>query len=67
MTVQADLLNILACPKCKNSLKLTKDKDGLSCSKCNVVYPIREDIPVMLVEEAISQEAWDNGTRDARK
>ncbi|WP_290923367.1 Trm112 family protein [Halodesulfovibrio sp.] len=67
MTVQADLLKILACPKCKNSLKLTDDKDGLSCSKCNVVYPIREEIPVMLVEEAIAQEAWDNGTRDARK
>lgn len=67
MTVQADLLKILACPKCKNSLKLTEDKDGLSCSRCNVVYPIREEIPVMLVEEAISQEEWDNGTRNARK
>lgn len=66
MTVQADLLKILACPKCKGSLELTTDKDGLSCAKCSVVYPIREDIPVMLVEEAISQEAWDNGARETK-
>ncbi|MCT4535696.1 Trm112 family protein [Halodesulfovibrio sp.] len=66
MTVQADLLKILACPKCKSSLKLTDDKDGLSCAKCSVVYPIREDIPVMLVEEAVALEDWNNGVRETK-
>ena len=63
MTVQSDLLKILACPKCKSSLELTDDKEGLSCKKCSVVYPIREDIPVMLIEESIPQEKWEEGVR----
>ena len=63
MTVQSDLLKILACPKCKSSLELTDNNEGLACSACNVVYPIREDIPVMLIEEAIPQERWDEGVR----
>jgi len=63
VTIQADLLKILACPKCKSSLDLTTDNEGLSCAKCNVIYPIREDIPVMLVEEAIPQEEWERGVR----
>jgi uncharacterized protein YbaR (Trm112 family) len=66
VTVQADLLKILACLKCKSSLKLTDDKDGLSCAKCSVVYPIREDIPVMLVEEAVALEDWNNGVRETK-
>ena len=63
MTIHSDLLKILACPKCKSSLELTTDKDGLSCKKCSVVYPIREEIPVMLIEEAVAQEEWEKGTR----
>lgn len=67
MAVHSDLLKILACPKCKASLKLTDDNEGLSCAKCKVVYPIREDIPVMLIEEAISVEAWEKGERTVTK
>lgn len=52
MAVSQELLDILACPQCKTPVKLTKDQKGLKCSTCRRVYPIRDDIPVMLVDEA---------------
>ena len=53
MTLNKELLEILACPKCKGDLILTQEEDGLICEKCELVYPIKEEIPVMLIEEAI--------------
>ncbi|OQX18330.1 MAG: hypothetical protein BWK76_07800 [Desulfobulbaceae bacterium A2] len=47
-----ELLAILACPKCKQPVRLTNEKDGLVCDQCRLVYEIRNDIPVMLIEEA---------------
>jgi len=47
-----DLLDILACPKCKGSVELTDQEDGLICSACRLLYEIRDGIPVMLVDEA---------------
>ena len=52
MPISQELLDILACPKCKGELKMTEKQDGLVCQACKLVYPIREDIPVMLIEEA---------------
>lgn len=52
MAVSQELLDILACPKCKGGLRLTPAGDGLVCDGCKLVYPIREDIPIMLIEEA---------------
>jgi len=52
MAVDPQLLKILACPKCKEEVKLTADEKGLKCVKCHRVYPIKEDIPIMLIEEA---------------
>jgi uncharacterized protein YbaR (Trm112 family) len=52
MTISASLLAILACPLCKGDIKLTADEKGLKCVACHRVYPIRDDIPVMIVEEA---------------
>lgn len=52
MEVNQKLLDILVCPKCKGDLVLTSDKDGLTCEPCQLKYPIREGIPVMLVDEA---------------
>ena len=48
-----ELLEILACPLCKTSVTLTRDGKGLLCSRCLRLYPIVDDIPVMLVEEAV--------------
>lgn len=52
MAVSQELLDILVCPLCKAPVKLTPDGQGLKCGQCRRVYPIREDIPVMLVDEA---------------
>ena len=52
MAIDQELLNILACPKCKGEVKLTEEKDGLLCESCKLKYPIRDDIPVMLIDEA---------------
>lgn len=48
------LLDILACPKCKESVHYNDDKTTLLCVKCQLEYPIRDDIPVMLIDEAKS-------------
>ncbi len=52
MPVSKELLDILVCPLCKTPVKLTDDGEGLKCQTCRRVYPIRGDIPVMLIEEA---------------
>jgi len=46
------LLEILACPSCKGSLDYIKDQQELLCPACRLAYPIRDDIPVMLTDEA---------------
>jgi uncharacterized protein YbaR (Trm112 family) len=52
-----ELLDILVCPVCKVPVKLLADGSGLKCDSCRRVYPVRDDIPVMLPEEAtIAQE-----------
>jgi uncharacterized protein len=52
MAVSQELLDILVCPLDKTPVKLTGDQRGLKCPSCRRVYPIREDIPVMLIDEA---------------
>jgi uncharacterized protein len=52
MPIKKELLDILCCPQCKGDIRLTGTGDGLSCDKCKLVYPIRDDIPVMLIDEA---------------
>lgn len=52
MAISQELLDILACPACKSDVKLTPDGNGLKCVSCYRVYPIRDDIPVMLIDEA---------------
>ncbi|MBN4050051.1 Trm112 family protein [Nitrospira defluvii] len=53
MPLSETLLSILACPKCKGDIHLNEKTDGLTCQVCQVVYPIREDIPIMLINEAL--------------
>jgi uncharacterized protein YbaR (Trm112 family) len=53
MALSKELLEILACPKCKGDIFLNRAGDGLICKACRLVYPIREDIPVMLIDEAL--------------
>lgn len=56
MAISKDLLDILVCPLCKARLELKADQSGLKCVECKRVYPIRDDIPVMLIDEAEVEE-----------
>jgi uncharacterized protein YbaR (Trm112 family) len=49
-----NLLDIVVCPICKSSLHVNEDKHELICKVDKLAYPIRDDIPVMLVDEARS-------------
>jgi len=52
MALDPELLEILACPSCKTQVTLVKNGTALKCAQCNRVYPIKDDIPVMLIDEA---------------
>ena len=52
MALSQELLEILACPVCKVKVELSPDGSGLKCIECRRVYPVRDDIPVMLIDEA---------------
>ena len=56
MAIHPELLEILACPVCKTAVELVKDDTALKCGKCYRVYPIRDDIPIMLIDEATIEE-----------
>ena len=53
MGVDPFLLSILVCPKCQGALTVKNNPDGLACPACGLLYPVKDDIPVMLVEEAL--------------
>lgn len=59
MAISPELLEILRCPKCKSEVKIKADESGLKCinPECALVYPIRDEIPVMLVEEATIEKS----------
>jgi len=57
MAISKELLEILACPKCKGDIELTEKQDGLVCNACKLMYPIKDDIPIMLIDEAIRLES----------
>lgn len=52
MSLSPDFLEIVRCPACKARVELKPDGSGLKCFECQRVYPIRDDIPIMLVDEA---------------
>jgi uncharacterized protein len=50
--INKELLEILVCPKCKGGVRLTENGDGLVCRACKLKYPVKDGIPVMLIDEA---------------
>lgn len=56
MAISKELLDILACPKCKGEIYLNDSGDGLICDTCKLLYHIKDDIPIMLIEEATKLE-----------
>ena len=53
MGIDKELLDILVCPKCKGDLELTEEEYGLKCKACSLKYPIKDDIPILLIDEAL--------------
>lgn len=52
MALSKDLLAILACPQCKGVVRYHEAVLEIRCEQCRLAYPVRDDIPVMLVDEA---------------
>jgi uncharacterized protein YbaR (Trm112 family) len=52
MALNKELLEILVCPQCKGEIQLTEAQDGLICDRCRLKYAIKDDIPIMLIDEA---------------
>ena len=52
MNLDPALLEILACPNCRADLRVDESRDELACTSCGYAYPVRDDIPVLLVDEA---------------
>jgi len=52
MNIDPELLEILVCPQCRGALSVEDDVGELCCARCGLGYPVRNDIPVMLVDEA---------------
>jgi uncharacterized protein YbaR (Trm112 family) len=50
--IDRELLEILVCPRCKGEVKLKEDRTAILCYRCNLAYPVEDDIPVMLASEA---------------
>jgi len=56
MTIKQELLDILACPKCKGDIRLDEGGQWLICDACRIKYEIRDGIPIMLIDEAVPLE-----------
>ncbi len=56
MALDKELLEILVCPKCKGDLDLGPNEESLNCTACKLKYLVKDDIPIMLVDEALPLE-----------
>jgi len=50
--LKRELLDILVCPQCRGELQYDNKKEELICSRCHLAFPVKDDIPIMLIEEA---------------
>ncbi len=50
--IAKELLEILVCPACKQALEYRQNPESLKCTQCHRVYAVKDDIPIMLVDEA---------------
>jgi hypothetical protein len=50
--ISDELLEILVCPKCKGDIEYNRENEKLICRSCRLIYDIKDDIPIMLIEEA---------------
>jgi uncharacterized protein YbaR (Trm112 family) len=55
--IPQELLDILVCPVCKKALVQKETGESLKCGECHRVYPVRDGIPILLVDEAVIEAA----------
>ena len=55
--IAKDLLEILVCPACKQTLEYRQNPECLKCKQCRRLYPVRDDIPIMLIDEAMIEDS----------
>lgn len=53
MTLSPQLLAVLVCPKCRGTLVYRESEGGLDCANCHLRYAVRDDIPIMLIDDAL--------------
>lgn len=58
LSLNPELLAILACPGCHGKITPIDNEQGLLCTTCKVVYPVHENIPIMLIEESVPEDSW---------
>jgi uncharacterized protein YbaR (Trm112 family) len=56
MPIRKEVLDILACPQCRGKLDLIEKEKALTCTVCRLLYEIRNGIPVMLTDQAVTQD-----------
>lgn len=61
MNLDPDFIAILRCPACRGNVEPKPDGAGLKCVACHRVYPVRDDIPIMIVEEAVIEDEASTG------
>jgi len=61
MSLSRDLLDILVCPKCKGQLDYREAEEQLICPACQLAYPVENDIPIMLIDQAHTLDEQDSG------
>ncbi len=61
MSIDPELLELLACPACQGEIRQLPSEKGLECVLCGRVYPVRDGIPVMLVDQATAPAGRDAG------
>lgn len=59
-----ELLALLACPACRGEIILLPEEDGLLCAACAKVYPVEDDIPILLIEQAVDSALWQKTQPD---
>ena len=55
--IAKEILEILVCPVCKKPLAVKVNGESLKCGECHRVYPVRDDIPILLVDEAVTEQS----------
>lgn len=65
MALNPELAHLLACPVCRGPVEPIDNESGLECQTCRLVFPVRDNIPIMLQEEALRKDDWDRGQRKA--